>query len=589
MSCNKCKNICNDCECTCKTSCAPHCECPVKLDSDCVTVRNSTFTCSSIEDAQTLTEVLNQIDAFICEKFDLTVSFFSLLNVGGGAQVYKGVDGIGRKLIRTLVNASLITITQNTDTITISLDEEGLYDFIRNNQKTYTAENTTGVIGEGIVTTSLNTPTTNNTQFNYKKFASTDGSIVITPQADYLDFSLPVIADTSIKEFIVNSAYDIGGTAEQLGTLSKPFKTIQGALNAYMGASTDITDPDNFGAKVIIKKGIGYTFTGNFNYNGITIEIESGVNINSNPIDDWLVNLDIVAISPTTKFEVTLILGEGSLINLSKNGFNNSGTTTNNSEFINFKKITIISNGNILQDIQNLAFPYVIFQSNFINSSNFYNDDSEVFVLKNCSVNTQTQPIYKIGGYGRVSFSSVIFTIGNPGVDSTGLKPFQISGGTVEKINTQTEVLFNGLDLYTISKDISIPCNLFTKNDTFSGNIGTLYNVISTESPALSIINGGTNTQLNVVDLFLSPTLLTTVLYNFNFITYVQNNFSTQVDFSQDGTISVINKIGDNIIESLKRYGNRGIATLSAPTGTKFINTGGIASPTTGWFIDIVM
>jgi hypothetical protein len=104
----------------------------VFLSSDCIDNVTEDLVCSNILKGQTLSEVLVQLDAYICEKFDSVTNFFQLTNIGTGAQVYKGVSILGKKELRTLLDSNLINIAQGTNDITISVDETVLTTFISN-------------------------------------------------------------------------------------------------------------------------------------------------------------------------------------------------------------------------------------------------------------------------------------------------------------------------------------------------------------------------------------------------------------------------------------------------------------------------
>jgi len=152
MPCN-CNNNNNGCGCTSQTTvynrCSPtpcttptDCECPTILKSDCVIYSGNDLPCSEIPTGTILTELIEQLDAFICEKVNDITNALTLRNIGTGSEVYKGVDLLGRKEIRK-INAlgTLATVTQNTNDISISINETNLDTFIEANQKTYTLTN----------------------------------------------------------------------------------------------------------------------------------------------------------------------------------------------------------------------------------------------------------------------------------------------------------------------------------------------------------------------------------------------------------------------------------------------------------------
>lgn len=120
-------NICNPAPCQEPQDCS----CPTILSTDCVTYSGNDLECSGIVAGQTLTETIEQLDAFICEKVEDVTNALVLKNIGTGAKVYKGDDLLGRKELRTITKTGdLITVTENTDNIAVSLDEAELTSFV---------------------------------------------------------------------------------------------------------------------------------------------------------------------------------------------------------------------------------------------------------------------------------------------------------------------------------------------------------------------------------------------------------------------------------------------------------------------------
>lgn len=209
--CNKCNGNCNSCDCTCNQV---DCSCKVLISTDCVTLSED-LTCSGIIKGQTETEVLKQLDAYICARFESVENFFQIINVGGGYEVYKGVTALGKKELRTLVDSNLINLVQGTDTITISVDETVLNTFIEANQKTYSAAN----IGTGAQVYKNSTVVGDNTQFNLRKIRSSDNSVTITEGVDDIDVIAPLPPLEKVNEGSGNGIIIRGRTAANYGNI----------------------------------------------------------------------------------------------------------------------------------------------------------------------------------------------------------------------------------------------------------------------------------------------------------------------------------------------------------------------------------
>lgn len=115
--------------CNCgQTPCTqlPTCTCPVKdLRTDCSIYSGPDLECSGIESGTILTTLIQRLDAFICtnrdEIYEYIVQVTTLLNIGGGAEVFKQANGLGNKELRTIVSEdlTLLDVVQNADTIGI--------------------------------------------------------------------------------------------------------------------------------------------------------------------------------------------------------------------------------------------------------------------------------------------------------------------------------------------------------------------------------------------------------------------------------------------------------------------------------------
>lgn len=122
----------SNCGCNPNPCVTTNCACPVYISSDCVSDVKADFSCLNIESNLTLTETFEAIDQAVCDKIAEVTNYISLVNVGEGAQVYKGINGIGQKEIRSITGSSLVTVNQDTTEIQIAVDEETLTDFVEN-------------------------------------------------------------------------------------------------------------------------------------------------------------------------------------------------------------------------------------------------------------------------------------------------------------------------------------------------------------------------------------------------------------------------------------------------------------------------
>lgn len=191
------------------------CACPIKdLSTDCVLYTGNDLPCTEIKTGTLLTEVFGQLDTYLCDLAEQLANAFSLISVGEGTRVYKGVDGIGRKEIRSLTPInSIITIGLSTNNreIEFGLDEVILKDFIQDNQITYSASNVG--TGAGVYKEAIRTG--DNVNLSFKKVKSQDGTVIITEGTD--DINLAV--DGSETKVTAGTAISVSG----IGTIASPY------------------------------------------------------------------------------------------------------------------------------------------------------------------------------------------------------------------------------------------------------------------------------------------------------------------------------------------------------------------------------
>lgn len=114
------------------------CSCPVKdLSTDCVLYTGDTLGCSGVEKGTILTELIQQIDTYICTSIEQLRNSLNLVNVGTGLNIYKGINALGKREIRSLKTTNTLltsAVSTNTNEIELGVDEEELSQFVKDNQ-----------------------------------------------------------------------------------------------------------------------------------------------------------------------------------------------------------------------------------------------------------------------------------------------------------------------------------------------------------------------------------------------------------------------------------------------------------------------
>ena len=595
------------------------CACPVFISSDCVNNVTETLPCSNIVKGQTLTAVLKQLDAFICAKFDQLTAFVTLINVGGGKEIYKGVNGVGQKVLRTLVKVgNLITLNQTTDTVEIGLDEIALAEIVASSRKNYTVVNIGGDDNNGVYKDST-VLTPNSTQFNLKPIVSTTLEVNTSVDGNRLEINMP--ASATIPAMYVNNRYIptykdfLNGGAKGLGTIAKPFTdtvnytnsttrtiipntAIQNALDAYAGGSR--LNPARIGERIIIQNNnTGYTFTGDFNYTGLLMEIQGEVNVNPIVPNTYLVDMDNPAnFNQVDGSYLFINLADGAILDVTNSlGFNNSGTTNNTAPiFEKFKQIQIYGEGELFSEYNGGD----VLTRYMFNGNGDFNDSSLHYDIR-CNVKNAYSGIYflknntRIDFYNKIRSSEIVLTV-NP-----ALRAFHMTGGQV-RFYDKASISFNGgwrVYGFTFEPTLTSTINFKLNSAQVVGNSNYCFAKLSDGNVNLLAFNSpsgdgfATVNSSNAVVAGLFENLGSTrwgVNFKNNVFSYTGIDH-TKVDLTLGNGQSVTNFIGNDVVENLVTSRNRAQAILDGrPLYSAYLKTNNITYPNTStWVRDIVL
>ena len=629
------------------------CSCPIMLNSDCVNNVTAEMPCSGIGTGQNLTAVLEQLDAFICTKFDQTVAFFTLINVGTGSQIYKGINGVGQKEIRSVITTgTLLTNTQNTNDITLGIDEDELLQFVLDSQLTYSVANA----GTGAQVYKDSTIVGNNTQFNFRSVVKQDlglgtsflrdiqqntdelnvrvktlvsDNLTITSTDDEVRIETPMTA--SIPALYVNNLYtptynewlaentlQNGGTPlagfvfRGRGTLSAPFcdntvypllggsatittnTAIQNALDgdsayltpySYVGTGTRLA-PERVGQKIIIQDNTtSYTFTGNFGYSQLNIEISGSVFATT---AGYVVDMDNATHFNTTADTISITVNESSVLQIAGDGINNSGTNIATNTFTQVRSVNLLGLGRIIS-LTNDITKYII--NSDITSTGNNNDGGLTFNI-NCDIYAKYQGIIRIGGVSRVwNFGKLQSSDTNTTID-VALEAYLFLGGQFRSFEGSVlefaGARTNGFIFTPTGGFIPIMVGKSTSISSFN-TITNLFTKTTTDNATLIFSNSDSSVTLSVTNIFESPNLWSVVFNKNVFESGAIDN--TKVDLTFGNTISVTNSIGANLLEHLRVFDDRADAiSAGVPLYSAYIKTNGNVYPSTAtWVRDIVL
>lgn len=625
--------------------CAPNdCSCPVKdLSTDCVLYTGNDLACSGIKSQTILTELIQQLDEFICTKVQEIAQTLVLINIGNGASVYRGTDLQGRKELRRIrKEGDLVVVTEGSSDISISLDENTLTEFI---QEKIVLENVGSGAGfykgfnntskkfelKSLIVSSQNgegesilrdvQQNTNDVTIRLKKISSNTLSIESTDTE--LHIELPEASQ--IPALYVNNLYvptysewvNAGGDLltnptfeyKGVGTLSKPFTdsikytsistyvisddtAIQNALDNYVGdlGTYSKGNPEKSGQRITIQNNnSNYTFTGDFSYNNINLLIEGNV---LSTTSGWLLDMDDLTIFPSLSETAVIRLSEeGSLTLEQSNGFRNSGNTSTSPPAYDTGKTCFLLGDGIISTSYNGAN---ILTKYLINSDGNFNDSNLHFQIK-CRLKADYQGVYLAKNFSRFDFYNTIqsnFFLGSVNIN---LQAFRMTGGQV-RFYEKGNIIVAGT---SSSRTYGIT---FEPQGSGIGNCIFILNSAKVDYTCNYLFAKLNNENVDFTAIgsegygaTLSFPIITNTIVNGLFknlgatpwaVTFRDCSYAytgidfTKVDLTLGNNISSVNTIGNNIVETLVVYNNR-LNAIAAGLSlySAFINRGNLGLP----------
>lgn len=590
--------------------CAPNdCSCPVKdLSTDCVLYTGNDLACSGIKSQTILTELIQQLDEFICTKSQETNQIITLINIGTGAGVYKGVDLQGRKEIRRINGAGdLVTVTENANDISISIDEEFLNTFIEDNQLTTVGnqldptdsdskniyKNTTVVgdvstlnfrslilekqgTGESLIRDLQEN--TNDVKIRLKSLKSNTLNILAT------DTEISIEQSAAIPALYVNDLYkpsyqdflNPNNQGKGEGTLAKPFTNtrtysnsttfvdtpntaIQNALDAYVNSGSGGTRlaPQKNGQKIIVQdNNTGYTFLGDFNYTNLQIELQANVNSTTTGL---LVNMDDTSAFDATISQVRITINASRVLQISGDGINNSGNSVGITNYTTGRIVYLLGKGLLYAPSNNTTKYILNADSNNLGNNNAGN----LCIQVDCNVRADYQGVYKVGGLGKIDFYGEISSGTLLNTVAPSLKAFYQTGGQVRKFKgSQTNISGTTRTSAIVFEPIGgFTPSYISQNSSYIGTATNLFDKINSNNVDLQVTNSISGYALIINEVFKSPSLW--------YVRFSDNNLASgnidnlTADLTLVNTVSVTNTIGNNIIESLRTFTSKNNAKIA--------------------------
>jgi hypothetical protein len=275
------------------------CSCPVRdLSTDCVLYTGKTLTCSGIQSKTVLTDLIEQLDEFICTLVQQSLSATTLLSVGDGEEIYPGYDLQGRKKIRT-IKVNSLGLSESLDLIN-PIEVDSTDGIVIPSRKLKV--NNLGTTGFDLVKP-LELDVNGGVVIPSKKIDS--DSLSIVDSGNTLKIDTPSFG--TLKIFYVNQNYY---GSQELGTRIKPFKSLKKAIEAYIDApngGTELSPVNNNLVQIELLSNVTADNTTPLSVNGLNIQ-GNGFTINMYHTQEYPISTKyLIDLDPKT--------GNGSLLN----------------------------------------------------------------------------------------------------------------------------------------------------------------------------------------------------------------------------------------------------------------------------------
>lgn len=382
-----------------------------------------------------------------------------------------------------------------------------------------------------------------------------------------------------------------------------PDTAIGNALSVYLGDTAQYSRllPQRTGEKIIIQdNNTYYQYSGDFNYNNINIEIQGNVSLTT---ANYIIDMDNPLFFDGTSGTFTITIKENATLQFANSlGFRNSGNTQTSPPQYDTGKT-----GKFLGD----GLLYTNYNGNTSQNTNRYvfngdgnNNDGIVHFQVYCKVRADYTGIYNSKNKNRIDFYNVLTSGTYLGALDTTLRAFNMTGGQIrfyEKGGVVLSAETSGREYgFTFEPSVSETCIFQLNKAQVSGNSVSCFarlnngnvNFLAFNSPSGDGFSTTTATTTNVRNgLFenLGASRWSVTMKNCVF-SYTGIDH-TKVDLTGGNQISVVNFIGNNIVENLLTKPNRLQAINDGiPLYSAYLKTGGTVYPNTAtWSRDIVL
>lgn len=247
--CNNCKK--NNCNCNKKM-----CGCD-KIDAKCVLYNGECLRNLDICSDTDLETIIKIIDGLIEDILNQIEGAWTAANIGGGAEVYKGISSLGIHMFRTLVDSVSVNVIENENNISLEVDEDWLEGVIRRliDEAISNIPDTEIDSPFNSISVTSSAPEEFDIDINPNTFTSPNGSVTITSNTLSGDLRINLQVNPNYINSLLPNITNVGSGADI-------YKGLNGNTHEFRGITTQVTQPSTTDNQITGTVGASATVVG---------------------------------------------------------------------------------------------------------------------------------------------------------------------------------------------------------------------------------------------------------------------------------------------------------------------------------------
>lgn len=229
-----------------------------KIDSKCVLYNGVCLSTLGICADTDLEEIVIIIDGLIQDIFEQIEQAWTAANIGGGAEVYKGISSLGIHMFRTLIDSVSVNVIENENNISLEVDEDWLEGVIRRLIDEAISNIPDTEIDSPFNSISVTSSSTNefDIDINPNTFTSPNGSVTVTSNTLSGDLRINLQVNPSYINSLLPDITNVGsGTADI-------YKGLNGNTHEFRRITTQVTQPSTTDNQITGTVGASATVVG---------------------------------------------------------------------------------------------------------------------------------------------------------------------------------------------------------------------------------------------------------------------------------------------------------------------------------------